>query len=247
MLAGGTMVTGGALTMGVRSIHQNAMRNRPMYAKSINKFANSDIYRGLINPAYVAGNWFPPFRKVNVADDMFKVWRKPGIRFPTGVKASSNMFSPLNVGAKWSNKYVAKVPMLLPFLYGASMTQELQQSGHSSGLAVGAIRTTASLTGMAVGQTIGAIVGSAVPVVGTAVGAVVGAFAGGMAGDQVVDIVKWMKSKGRQWTHPDLGGSFKDSIHGQTMRQRSLNAIYTSQFNIRSNLGNEAIRLTMGI
>jgi len=52
-----------------------------------------------------------------------------------------------------------------------------------------------------------------------------------------------MSSLGRKWSTPDFGGNVQDNSYSYTMRQRSLNAIRTSMFNIRAELGNEAIRL----
>ena len=71
----------------------------------------------------------------------------------------------------------------------------------------------------------------------------IGMAAGGLAAYGAVEALRGASRLGRQWGVPELGGSFKDSQGSMTMRQRSLNAIRTSMFNVRSQLGNEALHI----
>jgi len=122
----------------------------------------------------------------------------------------------------------------------AAMTinSEMKQDG-MSGMATGVAKVAA----MSVGSKVGGIIGAAV--LGTP-GAFIGQAVGAIGGDMAVDLVKGYAKLGHRLTTPDTGGYFKDSEMGMTMRQRSLNAIRTSQFNIRSDFGNEARMLSAG-
>jgi hypothetical protein len=234
----------GAMGTATRMAHNSAMKNRPGYAKFVDKASQSKLYKSMLNPLSAMGTAVPWFRKANSTDAMFSPLREAGI---PGFGELISKKVPFASGLPGQGRYVMKLPMMMPgaFLMGA--ISGVSESGHASGLPLGIAKTGMSFAGMAAGQTMGAMLGSAVlPVIGTAIGALAGGAIGGLAGDSVIDTVKWLKSKGRQWGHPELGGGFKDSSMGQTMRARSLNAIQTSQFNVRSNLGNEAVRLTMG-
>lgn len=254
MLAGGIATTGVAVGVGVRMTHNRAMNNSAGYAKNINKLQSSKFYKTTTNPiksmAMMSGLGF---RQMGQMDDIgyaFKrkitkngvQWRgkAPGFAIP---KSMSGMFTPKqNMG-----RYGMRVPMMLPAMFLMGATSAFAENSHPSALAEGLGRTALSFGGMAAGSAIGTGIGSAIlPGIGTVAGALIGSAVGMIGGDSIIGAVKWMKSKGREWTHPDLGGNFKDSKGSQTMRQRSLLAIRTSQFNVRSGFGQEAIRLAIG-
>jgi len=137
---------------------------------------------------------------------------------------------------------VAKTPFALKGPVGMAfatlgMTMELESEG-LKGLLTGPARELGGTIGASIGMNIGGMFGP--------IGSMIGGIAGGMLGYQAIDIFTSMSEKGRQWSTPDMGGRFRDSIGAQTMRQRSLNAIRTSQFNIRSEMGNEALRIATG-
>lgn len=117
------------------------------------------------------------------------------------------------------------------------MTMEMEAEG-LRGLLTGPAREVAGTIGATIGMQIGSIFGP--------IATMIGAIGGGMLGYNSIDLFREASEKGRAWSTPDMGGRFRDSIGAQTMRQRSLNAIRTSQFNIRSEMGNEAVRIATG-
>lgn len=139
-----------------------------------------------------------------------------------------------------------KLPIMAPLSALTGATNEMQESGHSSGMLIGGAREGAMLAGGGVGMQLGRFIGMLGGPIGSLVGAIVGGVAGAMVGSSMIDSIGWMSSKGKQWSMPDVGGNFRDSQMGMTMRQRSLNAISTSQFNVRSLMGNEASHLNFG-
>lgn len=254
MLAGGIATGGLAVGAGIRMTHNRAMKNSSGYAKTVNKLQSSKFYKTATNPirGYAAMSGIG-FREMGQMDDIgyaFKrkmtksgvQWRNkaPGFSIP---KSMSGMFTPKQNMAR----YGMRVPMLLPAMFLMGATSAFAENNHPSALAEGLGRTALSFAGMGVGNLLGAGIGTAImPGIGTIAGALIGSVAGSIGGDSIIGAVKWMKHKGREWTHPDLGGGFKDSKGSQTMRQRSLLAINTSQFNVRSGFGQEAIRLAIG-
>lgn len=127
-----------------------------------------------------------------------------------------------------------------------TINSELEARGDMSGIATGMIREGASILGAKSLGTLGMLAGAALGPVGAFIGGAVGTIAGGMAGYGSLDVVQKMASLGHQWSTPDTGGGYRDSAMGMTMRERSLNAIRTSQFNVRAGFGGEAMRLATG-
>ena len=115
------------------------------------------------------------------------------------------------------------------------------------GIPISAAQETAGAAGGFVGRLIG---GSAFHNLsgGWRYGAKIGSFAGmamgAVAGYAAVEGLMKLSKLGRRWSTPELGGNFQDSADAMTMRQRSLNAIRTSQFNLRSELGREALHFS---
>jgi len=245
MFMGATLAVG-ALGLGVglgttsHFIEKNMRQNNPAYKARMEKFANSEIYKGTTHLREFSKFYRPHYREVNALDKgfygMFK--KTPG---KGGFPASY-----LGRSANMSTRRMLSLPVMAPALAMLSMTSEIEQMG-SGGLAVGAVRAGLTEGGALVGLKVGATAGLFVGGPGGAfVGGIAGMMVGGTVGAGVVDAISWMKSKGRQWSLPDLGGSFRDSQMGQTMRQRSLNAISQSQFNVRSSLGREGYYLNFG-
>lgn len=140
-----------------------------------------------------------------------------------------------------------RIPILGKVFAASMMRQEFETGNPNSALLVGGVREAGGLVGMRTGiaamSRFGFMGGSKLLALG---GAGIGAIAGAAIGYMLPDAAKWIKNTGRRISMPELGGKFYDSQEAQTLRQRSLNAIRTSQFNVRSELGNEAYRLVTG-
>lgn len=254
----GTLGTAALLS---RRAYSNITRNNPGFASKLSKISNSDFYHGIINPLNQVRDFVPTFRRMNGMDQALSMKfgnGQTGIPMPGFMankitnKAVREAISPGGSGKVLSEMDVSprfgiRMPMMMPLMFGMGIMSEQAVNNHPSAIATGIARTSLSLGGAAVGQGIGAAVGSMIfPILGTTIGAVAGGMIGGTIGDSVIDVAKWLKHKGREWTRSNLGGNFSDSRMGYTMRQRSLNAISTSQFNVRANLGSEATRLATG-
>lgn len=151
-------------------------------------------------------------------------------------------------GRKWNGRTL-KAPLLAGLFTTATINAEYDRSYTPTALYTGLASDLAGTIGGRVGMSIGSAIGFGLTggnPIGAAIGAGLGMVAGGAAGFQVFEAARTIKSYARKWTMPDLGGQFTDSFEAQTMRARSLNAIRTSQFNVRSELGNESIRLVTG-
>lgn len=79
------------------------------------------------------------------------------------------------------------------------------------------------------------------------IGGGLGGIAAGIIPYFGVQLIRNISKKAISSSLPELGGTYLDSANLQTMRARSLNAIRTSQFNVRMSLGNEAFRLATGM
>jgi len=82
--------------------------------------------------------------------------------------------------------------------------------------------------------------------VGGLLGAGLGMMAFGAVADATFDKIDEMSNVGKGLMAPDLGYGYKETRGAVTARQRSLMAMKTSRFNVRSILGNEAYRLATG-
>lgn len=155
--------------------------------------------------------------------------------------------TPINnsYGAKYAhatavrkNAKVYKAPFGVAMgLFSMGWEMDAKQ-GSLTGVATGAAKEVGGLAGARIGAFIGSI--------GGPVGAGVGMLAGGALGVMGVDWIGKAAKMGRRWSMPELGGNFRDSMESMTMRQRALNSIRTSQFNVRNALGNEASFLQLG-
>jgi len=158
-----------------------------------------------------------------------------GILWPKHNVVASEYEEQMINGTKKSIMTKAGTKMATPSAQSAfmllSVNQEMQQRG-LGGIGVGMAREVGASLGYRIGSSVGGFVGGAV-------GGVIGGFA--------IDVPLKMAKIGRRWSIPDVGGHFKDSEAAMTMRARSLNAIRTSQFNVRSTLGNEAWNLNYGM
>lgn len=133
------------------------------------------------------------------------------------------------------------------YLFGAmTINSELDERQDALGLVTGIGKEVSAIAGarlgMVAGSPVGRFLGAGLPGM-SRIGTIAGGAVGGILGYGVLSGLQAMSKMGRSWSYPELGGSFIDSAESQTMRARSLNAIRTSQFNIRSELGNEALRL----
>lgn len=108
-----------------------------------------------------------------------------------------------------------------------------------------ALAVGGSRIGQAVGSTLGHVLASKAPW-GGYLGMGVTSIAGAMVGYGALDVLDKARELGRKWSTPETGGKYMDSSAAMSMRQRSMLAIKTSQFNLRSELGNEALHF-MGI
>lgn len=127
-----------------------------------------------------------------------------------------------------------------------SVNQEFQ-TGSNAAIGKGLFKEVASQVGTRLGQGLGSSLGHMLGgKAGSYVGMGAGFIGGGILGYSALSMVQGLAKMGRRWTLPETGGNFQDSVEAQTMRQRALNVIRTSQFNMRSELGNEATRLYMG-
>lgn len=262
----GMTIAGGVLST---KAHLNAMAQRPGYAKMMNKVTNSEFYKSMRNPLSSMTMYMPGYREASKFDQFIKGktanWRwntndKGGgygammnklfvkdIKPEYGMKltAGAGMTGPSSA-FKMGPRRVLTLPMVGIGIAAMGISNEFSSNSHASSLYKGIAKEGSAAVGMMAGQAAGFLVGSAFTPIGGVIGGLVGGAIGGMAGYGIIDTLQWMSKKGRQWTLPELGGSFRDSFMSQTMRQRSLNAIRTSQFNVRSNLGREASYLKFG-
>lgn len=81
---------------------------------------------------------------------------------------------------------------------------------------------------------------------GGLIGAGIGMMVFGAAADAAFGEIDKMSNTGKGLMAPDLGYGYKETRGAVTARQRSLMAMKTSRFNVRSILGNEAYRLATG-
>lgn len=81
---------------------------------------------------------------------------------------------------------------------------------------------------------------------GTLGGAAVGMLAGTLIANAGLSLLKTASNEGKGLLAPDLGYGYQQTRGAVTARQRSLLAMKTSRFNVRSVLGNEAYRLATG-
>lgn len=260
----------------VRGTHRNLMRQSPRYSAFDAKVRGSDFYKGVVplfskmsngEIGGAMGFYTPSLRATNIFDD----W----LYARGGKRAALDAFSPKKSGLygfkgetpairaakiQAMNDFtkhgkqisvrasrVLKIPMMPGISAAMSVSTEFENNSHPSSLSIGLAREALGQPGAVIGSQLGAMVGlSALGGVGGIVGGIGGGIAGYMIGSSVVDMVGWMKKMGRQWSRPDTAGGFQDSSGAMTMRARSLNAIRTSQFNVRSSLGDEASRLYFG-
>ena len=145
--------------------------------------------------------------------------------------------------AKGSSKYLA--PGLGTFFGIASMTQGIQDEGNLFGAYVGLGSEIGATVGARAGSVIGSTIGLAFGGVGAPVGGAVGMLAGGYIGYQAAPTMMNIARAVRRFGTPETGGVFRDNQQTQTMRQRSMLAIRTSQHNLRSELGRES-QMLMG-
>lgn len=246
--AGGLLALGGgALVAGrIRDAYNSAVSGSPKFASMMEKLQAHDMYKMSTNPIRSVGAYLGfPFHR--------EAWGIEKKLYGESMGFAMRNKTPRQVAgrvADLAKPGTIRGVMTLPvFAIGSTLMtvgEEFTNNSHPSSLVIGATREAAGLTGGFIGQGIGAAIGTIGGPIGTLAGGLIGGMLGGMQGYQVPEMIGWMKSKGRQWTMPEVGGRFKDSQMGQTMRQRSLNAISTSQFNVRSALGNEASRLVFG-
>ena len=165
---------------------------------------------------------------------MFKLWGKDRVR-------DINSFEQGYFKTIGRSKNIPTKMWKPPLAYGfglMTMKMEMDESSHFSGAARGIFSEGAGLAGARIGGAIGGFAGP--------IGTVAGTLIGGAIGYSTLGIIEGAASMGRSWSTPELGGNYVDSAEAMTLRQRSLNSIRTSQFNVRNELGREATRLVIG-
>ena len=229
------------------------------------KFAGTEVFKvsspefNSINPKGTRrsnikyGEMAPPsstskaFNAVPFADDV-AMWFKRGRAANSFDKSFYGVFGRnVNIGQKMLKRGVA------PAFAMWAMNNEVDQYG-VSGLATGPVKevmaTVGARLGIAGGSSLGAAMGGTAGTLGRAVSTGIGGLAGGaalgMVGYTIMDTMRQMAKMGRNWSLPETGGNYQDSFFAQSMRQRSMNMIRTSSFNIRSELGNEATHIFRG-
>jgi len=141
-------------------------------------------------------------------------------------------------GVKGSSKYLAPG---LGFMFGTmSIEQGLRDKGSLVGAYVGLGSEIGATVGARAGGVIGTAIGSFAGGVGAPVGGAIGMLAGGYIGYQLAPTVMNIARAVRRFGTPETGGMFRDNEMTQTMRQRSMLSIRTSQMNLRSELGRES-------
>jgi hypothetical protein len=259
--AGGIGLAGlGAVAMGTRSVYNSYYSNNPGFRSRMDKIRASKLYSEMTSPfSFAAKYTYNPFSTRETFGWEKKLGKALGFQYgmqgrPTatlsasGRQLSSGRYTTVGMSPAVKSSKVFRPPLFMAAFTAMGISSHYQDGAGPEALAIGAASEFMGQVGGLVGAKAGAIAGTALfPVVGTIAGAVIGGLAGGLAGYSAVDTIKWMKHKGRAWTRPDLGGGFRDTAMTQTMRARSLEAIRTSQFNVRSNLGNEAVRLATGM
>jgi hypothetical protein len=147
--------------------------------------------------------------------------------------------------ASKSKLFRGKHGYLMPgvgMLFGImSAEQGIKDEGNLFGAKVGIGSeigaTIGSRAGMFMGRGLGYLAGG---MTGSYIGSAVGMLAGGYIGYQVAPTIMNVARAVRRWGSPETGGMFTDNQMTQTMRQRSMLAIRTSQTNMRSELGRES-------
>ena len=141
--------------------------------------------------------------------------------------------------------FLSPLSMGLHMAFAGFMSNDNLMDVHN-GLATTIASNVASEVGFTLGGAAGsALAAMALPGVGiaAAVGFLAGGFKGGELGAKAVDGLIGMAEFGmKNGRHGrPFRGTFVDSEHAATMRQRAMNSIYRSQMNARSAFGNEAL------
>lgn len=261
ILASGTAIGAGSLAVGavgvgVRGAYHAMYKNMESVRSSVDKMKASGFYKGTVNPLESVRYLFPKFgaeAHVGKLDKAFYGFLQGAGGGKIGFgKGSPGRFAFNQLAQKGASttvgKSMIKMPVLAPLSALMTITGEFDANNHPSSLPMGIVREGGGILGGVVGQMAGVALGGLLGgAPGMMIGGLLGGAAGGMFGLSMPEIAGKMKSAGRAWTMPDVGGTFKDSQMAQTMRSRSLNAIRTSQFNVRSSLGSESQRLVLGI
>lgn len=241
------LLAAGAVGLGARFVNQGAesffksdfyktndyMKSKPRVAKMAGKF-NSGGYKTSFGKemgksfkgiADDFGYYLPRIRAANDADKMVQS-SVYGRKIPNGTKVIK---APIAVGiGLWT------------------MKAEMDKRGDIGGLVTGAAMEVTAQAGFRIGNIAGTAIGHKLSgglAFGASAGGMITGAIAGMAGYMAIDAALEISKVGRRWSTPDLGGSYADSATAMTMRQRSMNSIKTSQFNIRNELGREALML----
>lgn len=213
-----------------------------------------------IRNRYANKGWSAPGgsgpRKLPGNGDVFKMLKEQGASYIPGRRAA-NAFDrsvheawPLSIRRNKLNKTGKVGKTSFAGILGLSFaTDTMRETGNISGLAIGFANEALAGVGAGLGKGIGSALGRGLGgkfVFSKMIGGGIGMMAGAMIGYMGIGMLQDMSKKGRRWALPELGGNFVDTKESATMRQRSLNAIRTSQFNVRNELGQEAYRLATG-
>jgi len=246
----GLGVAGGIST---RVIHNRLMNKQKRYYELNLKLSNPKEYERLWrlkNPGKEFGT--------NYAHDFYKMATNPLYSFGKQLKLwetreafplEQKIYNKLGIKAGRFNGKFVSMPILTTGIFAMmNINEQFEKVGDSRAIGRGVVQTGAELAGGFVGQGVGALIGLAVggPIGAMAFG-LAGSALGALAGSQSMNVYDALKIAGRKWTNPELGGGIIDNAATQTMRARSLNAIRTSQFNIRSAIGNEAFYMNTGL
>lgn len=208
--------------------------------KSSNSVQKAYKYFNMQNPANRIGETF--------LDRLSGIKKGSGkLRVP--FREDASFFNPLRtrnpssiekgyMGFIYGKKNIPNKIIKPPAAYGFALLNAkytMDEKDHFSGFYEGLASEGTAIIGARIGGALGGFAGP--------VGKLVGMALGGIIGYSTIGLVEKASKMGRSWSMPELGGNYEDTAEAMTLRQRSLNSIRTSQFNVRNELGNEALRI----